>query len=1053
MAETLLQIRDLHVAVGDKEIIRGIDLDIDRGSVHALMGPNGSGKSTLSLALMGHPKYVITKGDIRFQGRSIIDMAPHERSLLGMFLCFQYPSAVPGVSVANFLRNTLMARHKGQAPLKPAEFKRLLDDGIRKLHMEPNVLGRYVNDGFSGGEKKRLEMLQALVLQPALAILDETDSGLDIDALRIIAEGIEAQRGPERAHRFHPRFHREAEIAERLVEDDAVVARRRRGEWQYHQFCRSAAHHPGPDSAAPRAGYRLPFIYCHLRRRAGYDGFPGAEALDKPGTALERGCPPGFRLARGRVHASLTREAGQGTPRSCRARLIHLTINAVANTPGRLLTFLAGVTMIAAVGIMCLIPLYSAVTVNGGLHSLLTTTPATSQVMLDTSTQALSTRVVNGVNQNVDALVWKDAGAYLAHSTSFTIQESDFQLARQPSSASQITSLSLVSASMDHAASHLALLQGRLPGNTGADIETLLTPETASNMHATIGSKLVVSLSTFAPRPPDPPIRRTLLYHLLVVGLMQVVPGDPYWHGNTFQPATPGPQAYSDTLLVPNAPFLAVLDQAASSLQSDGLFTSQPFEITWDYPLNVAPLTSDQLQPLIGSLSHLQNDVAHASQNAQNNIPLDGITPFPHLTQLSVYNSTTDAFSGTNSFDLPNTLSRYSSRISVISIPIFILLALIIGLLIFFVSLLAYLLVDRQADAIAALGSRGATTGQFFRSMVALSIILGLVALVIGPLLALMAAGFLAGQSLEPGGRDALNFITNQPWIALLSVSWYAVATALAAIIALILALGYATGINIVAFRRESARSTRRPLWQRLRLDVAAIVIAFAGYALTLYLNSTGNLLDTRSAVLFASPLALIAPLFLALGCILLLLRVYPFLLRLGALLSARGQGAIAMLAFAHMHRSPRQTVRVTLLLALTVAFAGSTAVHLIGATGAFAALLLLGPRKGKYGPDGKPRPIPGHSMPLFGLGVLILWLGWFGFNPGSTLSVDFGGFGYFAYVALTTNVAAATGAVTGMVIAWLKLGKPDISMMLNGALGALVAITAASGYLAVQNR
>jgi len=199
MAETLLQIRDLHVAVGDKEIIRGIDLDIDRGSVHALMGPNGSGKSTLSLALMGHPKYVITKGHIRFQGRSIIDMAPHERSLLGMFLCFQYPSAVPGVSVANFLRNCLIARHKNAAPLTPKEFKSLLDDACARLKMDPETLRRYVNDGFSGGEKKRLEMLQALVLRPALSILDETDSGLDIDALRIIAEGIEAQRSPDRS--------------------------------------------------------------------------------------------------------------------------------------------------------------------------------------------------------------------------------------------------------------------------------------------------------------------------------------------------------------------------------------------------------------------------------------------------------------------------------------------------------------------------------------------------------------------------------------------------------------------------------------------------------------------------------------------------------------------------------------------------------------------------------------------------------------------------------------------------------------------------------------
>ena len=199
MAERLLEIRDLHVSVGDKEIIRGMNLAIDRGTVHALMGPNGSGKSTLSLALMGHPKYAVTGGDILFKGSSIMELPPDERSKLGMFLGFQYPSAVPGVSVANFMRNALMAHHKGAAPLTPAKFKQLLEDGIKKLKMDPAVLGRYVNDGYSGGEKKRLEILQALVLQPELEILDETDSGLDIDALRIIAEGIEAQRGPQRS--------------------------------------------------------------------------------------------------------------------------------------------------------------------------------------------------------------------------------------------------------------------------------------------------------------------------------------------------------------------------------------------------------------------------------------------------------------------------------------------------------------------------------------------------------------------------------------------------------------------------------------------------------------------------------------------------------------------------------------------------------------------------------------------------------------------------------------------------------------------------------------
>jgi len=197
--DIILQIKDLHVKVGDNEIIRGIDLEIERGTVHALMGPNGSGKSTLSLVLMGHPKYAVTQGDIIYQGRSILELPPNERSLAGIFLAFQYPSAVPGVSVANFMRNTLMARHKGDAPLTPAKFKGLLDNAASKLQIDPKVLGRYVNDGFSGGEKKRLEMLQMLVLQPTLAVLDETDSGLDIDALRIIAQGIEAQRSPEHA--------------------------------------------------------------------------------------------------------------------------------------------------------------------------------------------------------------------------------------------------------------------------------------------------------------------------------------------------------------------------------------------------------------------------------------------------------------------------------------------------------------------------------------------------------------------------------------------------------------------------------------------------------------------------------------------------------------------------------------------------------------------------------------------------------------------------------------------------------------------------------------
>jgi ABC-type antimicrobial peptide transport system permease subunit len=598
---------------------------------------------------------------------------------------------------------------------------------------------------------------------------------------------------------------------------------------------------------------------------------------------------------------------------STRSSLAQLTL--LQFRRARLLTLLAGATIIAAVGIMCLIPLYSSIIINGGLHTLLRATPATSQIMLDTSTQALSTRTLHGVEQSMGTLVQKDVGAYIDQTHSYTIKEADFQLVSPPA-GSQVGSVSLVSAPVNLAASHLILLQGRMPGNPGGDIEALLTPDTARNLNAVVGSRLTLSLSTFAARPPNPPIHLTIMLNVLVAGLIKVVPGDPYWHGNDFQPATSGSQTLSDTLLVPNASFLAVFDQAASELQTDAIFTSQPFEITWDYQLNTTPLVVDQLDALIGSLARLQSDIAHTSENALNSVPTDGIANFPYLTQVAIFNS------AKNSFDLPGTLSRYRSRVAVIAIPIFILSALIIGLMLFFVSLVAHLQVDRQAVAIAILRSRGATTSQIFRSMVLLSVILGIIALVTGPLLALVSASFLGEQSLAREGKDALTFVTNQPWNALLSVSWYALGTAFGAIIALIIALRYAAGMNISALRRESSRVTHRPLWQRLRLDVAAIVIAFAGYVISLYLNSTEKLSDTRSVVLFASPLALIAPLFLVIGCILLLLRLFPLLLGLGARLANRGQGAISMLAFAQMSRSPRQTMRITLLLALTVAFA-----------------------------------------------------------------------------------------------------------------------------------
>jgi len=196
----VLDIRNLHVTVDDKPILRGVDLTVKQGEIHALMGRNGSGKSTLAYTLLGHPRYVVTQGEIWFDGKNVLEMEADARSRAGLFLAFQYPIAVPGVTVANFLRTALNARRKDVNPedkgMPIPEFRKLLTAKMKQLQVDSSFAGRYLNEGFSGGEKKRAEILQMAVLDPKLAVLDETDSGLDIDALRIVADGVNKLIGP-----------------------------------------------------------------------------------------------------------------------------------------------------------------------------------------------------------------------------------------------------------------------------------------------------------------------------------------------------------------------------------------------------------------------------------------------------------------------------------------------------------------------------------------------------------------------------------------------------------------------------------------------------------------------------------------------------------------------------------------------------------------------------------------------------------------------------------------------------------------------------------------
>jgi len=196
------EIEDLRVAVEGREILKGVSLGLSRGEVHAVMGPNGSGKSTLSNTLMGHPGYEVRGGAVRFEGRDLLAMEPDERARLGIYLAFQYPTVVPGVTMTNFLRTALNA-HRGydgkdkSKAISPREFRALLKEPMQTLRMDDSFLSRYINDGFSGGEKKRAEILQMAVLKPRIAILDETDSGLDIDSIKFVSEAINAMRGPD----------------------------------------------------------------------------------------------------------------------------------------------------------------------------------------------------------------------------------------------------------------------------------------------------------------------------------------------------------------------------------------------------------------------------------------------------------------------------------------------------------------------------------------------------------------------------------------------------------------------------------------------------------------------------------------------------------------------------------------------------------------------------------------------------------------------------------------------------------------------------------------
>ena len=560
------------------------------------------------------------------------------------------------------------------------------------------------------------------------------------------------------------------------------------------------------------------------------------------------------------------------------------------------LLLVAELGMLGAVLLACVVPLYANVTMTAALRGTINTSPQNSDIVVRTLPQLVSAQVVTQTTRVLNREMGQTLGPYL-DPVQFSIETQSLPLLapdQQGVLKPTRVNTTLISADIDRATSHLTLVAGRLPGDSGNTLEVAVTPETMQVLHATLGSVVAVSVNfTDVYNKTYPQI---LLLHL--VGLFRPAGGsDPFWHGDDFAPFLDnGIHLYA---LIPNASLLNTYARLSSDATAhQRVFVSTP-NILWYYHLDSSQIGIDNLNSLITGIGRVQVDNANNSSLEQD----------PFLEQTQTYLPSPDALNG------------LAARIAVIEFPVISLVVMILGLILFFIGMIVNLLVEGQSEAIAILRSRGASRRQILGAMVLQGIIMAAIALVAGLLLSLLVVRLLARQMFGNSNQDALNFIVSDPMQVAAKVGLYALLAVAVALIAIVLAVWSAARRDIVALRRETARSTRRPLWQRLRLDIVAVLIALVGYGFSVYLLNSGAL-DNQLYLLLLSPLALLQTLFLLLAALLLLFRFYPLVLRLGTRLAARRKSAPPVLALAQIARAPRQPVRTTMLLALAGAFA-----------------------------------------------------------------------------------------------------------------------------------
>ncbi len=575
------------------------------------------------------------------------------------------------------------------------------------------------------------------------------------------------------------------------------------------------------------------------------------------------------------------------------------------------LLLITGVGIVAAVMLACAVPLYSDVSMTAGLRGAVASSSQNADIVVQSFAEQINQHIIDGTTHALDQELKDKLGAYLSP-TQFSIQTPVLPIDTKILSAHGRISykdtdnqLQLFGSSMDQSASHLTLLQGRLPKTvrtaaTKEDLEIALSDESARLLDVAPGSVIFMKVALVY----IPAIRKEYILPFHVTGIFKS-PGAnaPYWHGTDFLSVSRaksflGPPGSIFTGLVSNETFISVMAHISKEQGIGALVLELPFNLDWYYRLDPTHISIHDLAAIIHGINTVQVDIA-------NNASLDQ-TPYLEKSQ---------AFSPSDFLD------QYNGRIAIAQLPVTGLLVLVLGLVLFFVSLMAELLVERQADTIAILRSRGASRSQIFGSLVTQSIGLVLIALLVGPPLAVLMVRLIAQSVLPLANQSALAIISGNPIQLAQGILWYPLITVLVAIMAMIVAVSGTARQDVLSMRREAARSTRLSLWRRLNLDIVAAIIMIVGYGFSYYVINAG-ILDAHLTLLLLSPLTLVGAVFLLIAGLLFFLRFFPYILQFGSWLTAQSRSASPMLAMAQMSRSHKQPVRLTLLLALATAFA-----------------------------------------------------------------------------------------------------------------------------------